>query len=163
MKFLESSKSWNCLCYIVKKASFETWFMIKKNLYITDWKYRTSEFEYFVKSGFERELLMLDKQMIPHFKPLDVDFKLSQEQPCSSIRDDQTTFLVKNTLFKEEVAWQPLRKLQCCSPSLLEPSTRAFKWGIVYLSTIIGCGEIKGNVKKCRFYVVKISTFWHYP
>ena len=61
-------------------------------------------FEYFVKSGFEREPDMLDKQMISHLKGLDVDFKISQEQPCSSIRDDHATFLVKNTLFKEEVA-----------------------------------------------------------
>ena len=47
---------------------------------------------------------MLDKQMIPHFEGLDVGSKISQEQPCSFIRDDHTTFLVKNTLFKEEVA-----------------------------------------------------------
>ena len=89
--------------------------------------------------------------------------KISQEQLCSFIRDHHATFLVKNTLFKEEVLWQPLRKLQSCSPSILDLLTRAFKGGIVCLSTIIGCGEIKGNVKKCRFYVVKISTFWHYP
>ena len=61
-------------------------------------------FEYFVKSGFEREPLMLDKQMIPHFKDLDVGSKISQEQLCSFIMDDHATFLVKNTLFKEEVA-----------------------------------------------------------
>ena len=47
---------------------------------------------------------MLDKQMIPHFKGLDVGSKISQEQLCSFIRDDHATFLVKNTLFKEEVA-----------------------------------------------------------
>ena len=61
-------------------------------------------FEYFGKSVFEREPLMLDKQMIPHFKGLDVGSKISQEQPCSCIWDDHATFLVKNTLFKEEVA-----------------------------------------------------------
>ena len=61
-------------------------------------------FEHFVKSGFEREPLMLDKQMIPHFKGLDVGSKISQEQPCSSIRDNHATFLVKDTLSKEEVA-----------------------------------------------------------
>ena len=61
-------------------------------------------FEYFVKSKFEREPLMLDKQMIPHFEGLDVNPKISQDQPCSFIRDDHATFLVKNTLFKEEVA-----------------------------------------------------------
>ena len=61
-------------------------------------------FEHFVKSGFERESLLLDNQMIPHFRGLDVAFKISQEQPCSFIRDGHATFLVKNTLFKEKVA-----------------------------------------------------------
>ena len=60
-------------------------------------------FEYFVKSGFEREPLMLDKQMIPHFNALNADSKISQVQPYSFIRDDHATFLVKNALFKEEV------------------------------------------------------------
>ena len=72
--------------------------------YTAGGKYLTSGFEYFVKSRFEREPLMLDKQMIPNFKPLDVGSKVSQEQPCSSIRDDHATFPVKSTLFKEEVA-----------------------------------------------------------
>ena len=74
------------------------------NLHSTDRKYQTSGFEYFVKSEFEKEPLMLDKQIIPHFKLLDVGSKISQEQPCSSSRNDYATFLVKNTLFKEEVA-----------------------------------------------------------
>ena len=46
---------------------------------------------------------MLDKQMMPHFKGLDIGLKISQEQPCTSIRDDHATFHVKNTLFREEV------------------------------------------------------------
>ena len=66
--------------------------------------YCFSGFEYFVKSEFQKEPLMLDKQMIPHFNGLDVTSKISQKQPCSSIREDHATFLVKNTLFKEEVA-----------------------------------------------------------
>ena len=66
--------------------------------------YWFSGFEYFVKSGFEREPLMLIKQMIPHLKVLDVSGKICQEQLCSFIRDDHATFLVKITLFKEEVA-----------------------------------------------------------
>ena len=73
-------------------------------LYTTDRKYQTSVFEYFAKSEFEREPLMLDKQIIPHFNALDVSIKSCEEQLCSSIRDDHATFLVKNTLFKEEVA-----------------------------------------------------------
>ena len=66
--------------------------------------YTYGGFEYFVKSGFDREPLKLHKQMIPHFLALDVGVKICQEQLCSSIRDDHATFLVKNTLFKEEVA-----------------------------------------------------------
>ena len=73
-------------------------------MYTTDRKYRTNGFEYFVKSEFEREPLMRDKQMIPHFKGRDVGLKISQEQPCSFIGDNHATFLVKNTIFKEEVA-----------------------------------------------------------
>ena len=56
-------------------------------MYTTVQKYRTSGFKYFVKSGFERQPLVLDKQMIPHFKPLDVGSKISQKQSYSSIRD----------------------------------------------------------------------------
>ena len=78
--------------------------IFKAEIYTVDGMYWFGGFEYFVKSRFEREPLMLDKQMIPHFKGLDVGFKISQEQPCSFIRDDHATFLVKNTLFKEEVA-----------------------------------------------------------
>ena len=66
----------------------------------SDQKYWSGGFEYFVKSGFERETLMLDKKMMLHLKALDVGSKISQEQPCSSVRDDHATFLVKNTLFK---------------------------------------------------------------
>ena len=72
--------------------------------YTADRMYWFGGFECFRKSGFEREPLMLEKQMISYSKDLDVGFKISQEQPCSFIRDDHATFLVKNTLFKEEVA-----------------------------------------------------------
>ena len=68
-------------------------------LYTADRMYWFGGFKYFVKSEFEREPLMLDKQMIPHFKPLDVSSKISQKLLCNSIRD--ATFLVKNTVFKE--------------------------------------------------------------
>ena len=56
-------------------------------------------FEYFVKSGFDREPLMLGKQMIPHLKALDVGAKICQEELCSSIRDNHATYLVKDILF----------------------------------------------------------------
>ena len=72
--------------------------------YIADRKYWFDGFEHFVKSGLKRGPLMLDKQMIPLFKGMDVGSKISQEQPCSSIRDNHAIFLVKNTPFKEEVA-----------------------------------------------------------
>ena len=50
-----------------------------KNVYTTAYMYSSAGFEYFVKSGFEWELLMLDKQMIPHLKALDVSVKICQE------------------------------------------------------------------------------------
>ena len=69
--------------------------------------------------------------MIPHFLALDVIFKIFEAQLCSSIRGCHTTFLLKNTLFKVEVVWQPLIKQEGCSPSMLEVCTKAFKGGIV--------------------------------
>ena len=97
--------------------------------------------------GFDREPLKLHKQMIPHFLALDVGVKICQAQLCSSIRGCHATFLVKNTLFKGEVAWQPLKELQSCSSSILVPPTRAFKWGIVCLSTIITFEDTSSFVK----------------
>ena len=47
---------------------------------------------------------MLDKRMILYLKALDVGAKICQEELQSSIWDDHATFLVKNILFKEEVA-----------------------------------------------------------
>ena len=112
-------------------------------------------------SRFVWEPLKLHKQMMPHFLALDVGVKICQAQLCSSIRGCHATFLVKNTLFKEEVAWQPLKELQICSSSILDPPTRAFKWGIVCLSTIITFEEIRGCIKKCLFSLYKINIFWH--
>ena len=60
-------------------------------------------FEYFVKSGFDRESLKLRKQIIPHFLALGVRLKISQAQLRSSIRDDHATFLVKNILLNERL------------------------------------------------------------
>ena len=45
-------------------------FHLHTQIYTTDRKYWISGFEYFVENGFERGPLMLDKQIIPHFKPL---------------------------------------------------------------------------------------------
>ena len=101
--------------------------------------------EHFIKQKFE-------------FKSGCIVFHLSD---VSSIRDCHTTFLVKNTLFEGEVAWQPLKELQICSCSILNPPTRAFKWDIVCLSTIINFEEIRGYVKKCLFLLYKINIFWH--
>ena len=120
-----------------------------------------THFHFLLYSRFEWDPLELRKQIIPHFLALDVMLKISQAQLCSSIRDFHTTFLVKNTLFKEKVAWQPLKELQICSSSILDPSTRAFKWDIACLSTIITFEEIRGYVKKCWFHIVKIDNSWH--
>ena len=101
--------------------------------------------------------------MIPNLLALDVGVIISQAQLRTSIRGCHATILVKNTIFQGEVAWQPLKELESYSSSIFKPRSRAFIWGIACLSTIIGCGEINGNVKKCQFSIHKIDTFWHYP
>ena len=119
----------------------------------------TPSFPIFNLSRFEREPLKLHKQMTPYFLALDVGSKISQAQLCSFIRGCHTTFLLKNTLFKEEVAWQPLIKQEGCSPSMLEVCTKAFKWGIVWFSIINTPEDIGGYIKKCWFYLVKTYIF----
>ena len=99
--------------------------------------------------------------MIPHFLAFDVGVKICQAQLFSFIRSCHTTFLVKNTLFKGEVAWQPLKELQICPSSILDPPARAFKWGIVCLSSIITLEEISNYVKKCLLLLYEINIFWH--
>ena len=99
--------------------------------------------------------------MIPYFLALDVGVKISQAKLCSSIRDSHATFLVKNTLFKGEVTWQPLKELHICSSSILDLPTRAFKWGVVGLSTIVTFEEISDYVKKCLLLLYKINIFGH--
>ena len=111
---------------IKKPIGKSNYFLQKKWKYTDAHMYSSAGFEYFVKSGFEWEPLMLDKQMIPHFLALDVGAKICQEQLCSSIREDHATFLVKDTLFKEEVAWQLLKELESCSPYILKPQSMAF-------------------------------------
>ena len=46
-------------------------------MYTAAHMYPYGGFEYFVKSGFDREPLKLHKQMIPHFLALDVGLKIS--------------------------------------------------------------------------------------
>ena len=76
----------------------------------------TPTFPIFNLSGFEREPLKLGKQMIPHFVALDIGSKICRVQQYSFIRGCHTTFLLKSTLFKGEVVWQPLVEQQDCSP-----------------------------------------------
>ena len=135
------------------------WFFRVSYTLYRNWS--NTHFHFLLYSRFEWEPLELRKQMIPHFLALDVGLKISQAQLCSSIRDCHATFLVKNTLFKEEVAWQPLKELQSCSSSILEAPTRAFKWSIVCLFTITTFEEISDYVKKCLFLLYKINIFWH--
>ena len=87
-----------------------------------------------------------------HFVALDVGYIICQEQLCNCIRGCHATFLLKNTLFKQEVAWQPLRERQGCAPIMLEPHIWAFKWSVVCFSTISPCEDISGYVQKCWFY-----------
>ena len=43
------------------------------------------------------------------FLAFDIGVKISQVQVCTFIGSCHDTFLVENTLFKGEVAWQPLK------------------------------------------------------
>ena len=82
--------------------------IIKREVYTVLQFCSTPTFPIFNLSGFEKEPLKLGKQIIPHFVSLDVGSKICQVQQYSSIRGCHTTFLLRNTLFKGEVAWQPL-------------------------------------------------------
>ena len=140
----------------IKDQFFEIWFQKKLSC---NSSYTPSAIS--LQRGFDREPFKLHKQMISHLLALDVGVKIWQALLYTSIRGCHATFLVKNTLFKGEVAWQPLKELQSCSSSILIPPTRAFKWGIVCLSIIITFEEISGYVKKCPFLLYKINIFWH--
>ena len=120
-----------------------------------------THFHLLLYSRFAWEPLELREQLIPHFLALDVGLKKSQAQLCSPIMGCHATFLVKNTLFKGEVAWQPLKELQSCSSSILIPPTRAFKGGIVCLSTIVTFEDTSSYVKKCPFLLYEMNIFWH--
>ena len=63
--------------------------------------------------------MIVQIQTIPHLNALAGGSKIPGEQLSSFFRGCHTTFLVKNTLFKGEVAWQPLKELQSCSSSIL--------------------------------------------
>ena len=128
----------------------------KKYTLYRNWS--NAHFHFLPYSRFEWEPLKLRKQMVPHFLAFDVSFKICKAQLCSSIRGCHATFLVKNTLFKGEVAWK-----SCKSVLLVfwNPPTRACKWDIVCPSTIITFEEIRGYVKKCLFLLYKINIFWH--
>ena len=97
-----------------------------------------THFHFLLYSRFEWEPLELQKQMIPHFLALDVWLKISQAQLCSSIRGCHANFLVKNTLFKGEVAWQSLKELQSWAWDILSLTSRAKKWGIICLRSSSG-------------------------
>ena len=97
--------------------------------------------------------------MIPQLKALDVNSKISEEQLCSSISDNYATFLVISTFFKEEVAWQPLIKLESCSLSILEPLTRAFIWGTVCFLPILVVEKLRVMSKNVKFHYIKLKFF----
>ena len=87
---------------------------------------------------FDREPLKLHKQMIPHFLALDVGVKICQAQLCSSIRGCHTTSPLKSVFFTRKVAWQHLIKLHSWAWDILTPTSRAKKWGIIFLCTSSG-------------------------
>ena len=87
--------------------------------------------------------------------------KIIEEQLCISFRGCHATSPLKIVFLTRKVVWQPLKELQSCSSSILVPPTRAFKWGIVCLSTIITFEDTSSYVKKCPFLLYKINNSWH--
>ena len=93
----------------------------------------------------------------------------SFECPCRWLSNTRrTAFLLyqrlsslKSIFFRRKVVWQPLIEQESCSSSIFYPSTRAFKWGIFCLSTVITSQDIGSYVIKCPFLLYKINIFWH--
>ena len=132
------------------KESFWIYTVLQFNAHATLQIFLWSRFVY-SKSGhiltkllISSKVMIVERQTIPNFLALDVGVKIYQAQLCSSIKGCHATYLIKNTLFKGEVVWQPLKELQICSSSILDQPARAFKWGIVCLSTIITFEDIRG-------------------
>ena len=91
-----------------------------------------------------------------------------QPQLYRSIRGCHTTFLVKNTLFKEEVAWQPLIELYSLAWHILTPTSRAKRWGIICLCSLSNSlsnplqSEIAEGVYeelRDRVYLLRLDNF----
>ena len=116
---------------------------------------------FLMKPVFSLKLMLVERQTIPCLNALVNGTKILEEQLYSSFRGCHATSPLKCVFFTRKVAWQPLKELQNCSSSILVPPTRAFKWGIVCLSTIITFEYTSSYVKNCWFYIVKMDIFWH--
>ena len=79
-----------------------------------------------------------EKQTVPYLNALMCGFKIQREQPCRSVRGCHTTSPLKSVLFRRKVVWQPLIELYCCTWHILEPTSRAAKWGIICFPSLSG-------------------------
>ena len=81
---------------------------------------------------------MAEKQTVPHLNALMCGSKIQREQPCRSVRGCHATSPLKSVLFRRKVVWQPLIELYCCTWHILEPTSRATKWGIICFPSLSG-------------------------
>ena len=82
--------------------------------------------------------MMVERQTIPHLNAPFDGSKILGEQLCSFLRGCHTTSSLKSVFFTRKVAWSSLIKLHGCSWNILKPTSRAFKWSIICLSSISG-------------------------
>ena len=82
--------------------------------------------------------MIVERQTISHINALLSSSKILGEQLSSSFRGSHATSSLNSVFFTRKVVWLSLIKLQSCSLHILTLTSRAFKWGIICLSSISG-------------------------
>ena len=81
---------------------------------------------------------MVQRHLIPHFKPLIVDIINPEGQGRGNIRSLPRPLLLKSTFFTKSGRGRPITKPRPQSSGFKMPTIRAFKKGIACFSTILG-------------------------
>ena len=82
------------------------------------------------------QLIMVERQTIPHMNALLNSSKILGKQLSSSFRGCHATFSLKSVFFTRKVAWSSLIELHGCSWDIFEPTSRPLKWGTICLCSI---------------------------
>ena len=84
------------------------------------------------------KVTIAERQTIPHLNALIRDSNVLGEQSCCGTRGCHATSPLKSVLFRRKVAWQLLIELHNCTWHIIEPISRAAKWGIICLYSLSG-------------------------